>query len=616
MLPLEPRHWPVIAPPGGRVFIGSGAACPQALMRHMLQNKRALQDIELVQITTLGPTPWVERDALDTFRTNAFFLNPDLRGPVNEGEADYTPCFLSEIPSLFRRGVMPLDAALIMVSPPDDHGLCSLGVSVDVVRSAVQSARTIVAQINKRMPRTMGKCEVHVENIDFFLEADEELPEWRSEGEDEVTRKIARYVAQLVEDGATLQLGVGNVPDSVCQALRGHKHLGFHSELFSDGAMDLMKCGALDNSRKPINTGLSVASFARGSQALYDFVDGNYQMSFQPTDYTNNIAVIAQHPHMVSINSAVEVDVTGQAAADTVRGKFYSGVGGLIDFTRGAAMSNGGLPILALPSTAEGGVTSRIVSLLSDGAGVVCSRADVHFVVTEYGIATLRGRSIRERVLELIQVAHPKFREGLLRDARERKLIAPYERLIPRPTREIGGVEFQKVTLAGESYVLRPLHPSDERRLQEFFYSHTSDTIQRRYGYRVTSMSGVRAHELTGVNQERDLALGIFEMRGPMQRLHAIGRYFLEDDGESAECAFVVRESKRRHGMGRLLFARMVEIARRRGLTRLWAMVANDNKPMLNLFKTLPCVVKPMSDDPKNCQVTLLLDEIEETHSV
>lgn len=576
-------------------------------MRSMLKAKAHLRDIELVQITTLGPTPWVEKTAQAVFRTNAFFLNPDLREPVNAGEADYTPCFLSEIPALFRKGVMPLNAALITVSPPDAHGMCTLGVSVDVVQAAVQSARYVVAQINPRMPRTLGRTELHVDKIHYFIEAEEELPEWQAKGEDEATRKIASYVAQLVEDGATLQLGVGNVPDSICRALRNHKRLGLHSELFSDGVMELMRLGVLDNSRKPINTGLSVASFCRGSRALYDYVDRNYQLSFRPTDYTNNIAVIAQHPNMIAINSAVEVDLTGQAAADTVRGKFYSGIGGLIDFIRGAAMSDGGLPILALPSTAEDGQTSRIVANLSEGAGVVCSRADVHFVVTEYGIATLRGRSIRERVLELVQVAHPRFRESLLRNARERKLIAPYERLIPRPVKAIGGVEFERVNLGGEPYVLRPLHPSDGRRLQEFFYSHNADTIQRRYGYRVSSMSNLRAHELCGVDQERDLALGIFEMRGPRQRIHAIGRYFLDEPGESAECAFVVGESKRRLGMGRLLLERMLTIARKRGLKRLWAVVAVDNLAMLNLFKAYGGTVKKLPGDSKNSEVTLEL---------
>lgn len=610
MLLLKPQNWSKIAPPGGRLFLGSGAACPHALIREMLANQKRLRDIELVHITTLGPTPWVEPEARAVFRTNSFFLSGGVREAVNAGEADYTPCFLSEVPALFRKGVMPLDAALIMVSPPDARGLCTLGVSVDVIVAAIKAARTIVAQINPCMPRTHGKSELSIEQIDYCYEAEEALPEWLPRGDAATADKVAAYVAQLVDDGATLQLGIGNVPDRICRALRNHKHLGLHTELMGDGVRELMECGALDNSRKPINTGLSVASFCRGSRALYDFVDDNYQLSFRPTDYTNNIAVIAQHPNMVAINSAVEVDVTGQAAADTVEGKFYSGIGGLIDFTRGAAMSEGGLPILALPSTAKDGSVSRIVSDLSPGAGVVCSRADVHFVVTEYGIATLRGRSIRERVLELVQVAHPKFREALLRQARERKLIAAYETLVPHPVRAIEGVEIERLELGGKPFVLRPLHPSDERRLQEFFYSHDADTIQRRYGYEVASMTGSRAHELTGVDQERDLALGIFEVQGALQRIHAVGRYFLDPDGQSAECAFVVGERKRRIGMGRVLFERMIALARKRGLARLWAVVSSTNEPMLKLFEEYGSSIKRINDDPNSCEVTLLLDKV------
>ncbi len=395
---------------------------------------------------------------------------------------------------------------------------------------------------------------------------------------------IANYVAQLIEDGSTLQLGVGNIPDQVCRALSGHQHLGVHTEMFSDGVMHLMQSGVIDNSRKTDHRGHTVSSFCIGSRELYRFVDGNPHIHFLPTELTNNITNIARNSQMVAINSAVEVDLTGQVAADSIRGRFYSGIGGMVDFMRGAALSKGGLPIIALPSTAEDGKTSRIVARLSPGAGVVGSRADVHFVITEFGIATLRGRSIRERTLELIQVAHPKFRDELLHFAREQCFVPAYQKLVPRPTREIGGVEFERVRLANEEFVLRPLHPSDERRLQEFFYSHTPETVQKRYGYNITSMTRERAHELVSVNQDKDLALGIFEIKGPRQRIHAVGRYYLDQNEESAEIAFVVRETKRRHGMGGLLLGRMIEIARKRGLSQLWAFVSRSNDPMLRLF--------------------------------
>ncbi|MGE9294401.1 MAG: GNAT family N-acetyltransferase [Puniceicoccales bacterium] len=584
MKPLDLREWPKLVRPGSRVFIGSTAACPHALVESMLACRERLRDVELVHIFVLGGSPWADEKYRDTFKVNCFFLSTGTRESVNAGWSDYTPSFLSDVPALFKEAILPLDVALIQVSPPDEMGFCSLGVSVDVVAAAVQSARCVIAQVNPRMPRTLGESFLHVDEIDYCLEAEAELPEWHpSPGAGEASI-IADYVAQLIEDGSTLQLGVGNIPDQVCRALSGHKHLGVHTEMFSDGVMRLMQSGVIDNSRKTYNRGRTVSSFCIGSRELYDFVDGNPHIHFLPTELTNNITNIARNARMVAINSAVEVDLTGQVAADSIRGRFYSGIGGMVDFMRGAALSEGGLPIIALPSTAEDGMTSRIVPLLSPGAGVVGSRADVHFVITEYGIATLRGRSIRERALELIQIAHPKFRDDLLRFAREQCYVPPYQKLVPRPTREIGGVEFERLKLADEEYVLRPLHPSDERRLQEFFYSHTPETVQKRYGYNITSMTRERAHELVSVDQEKDLALGIFAVKGPRQRIHAVGRYYLDPDGESAEIAFVVGETKRRLGMGGVLLRRMIEIATKRGLNRLWAFVTRGNDPMIRLF--------------------------------
>ncbi|MEO0796147.1 MAG: GNAT family N-acetyltransferase [Verrucomicrobiota bacterium] len=584
MQPLSPTDWPQIALPGSRVFIGSGAACPHALVASLLAAQKTLADIELAHISTFGPTPWIEKAHRSTFKANAFFLGPGIREAVNAGHADYTPCFLSELPSLFLEGVIPLRAALVMVSPPDPQGYCSLGVSVDVVHAACRAAQVVVAQINPRLPRTFGQSFLHVSEIDYALEAAAELPEWHPNAEQEVSITIGEYLAQLVEDGATLQIGIGNVPDQAIRALKGHRHLGVHTEMFSDGVRELIEAGAIDNSAKQSNRGHTVTSFCVGSRKLYDFVNENPHIVFRPTEYTNNISEIARNNKVVAINTAMEVDLTGQVAA-SVGGQFYSGIGGLMDFTRGAVLSPQGLPIIALPSTALDGTRSRIVPFLDHGAGLVGSRADIHFVVTEYGIATLRGRTVRERALELIQVAHPDYREQLLQGARERKLIAPYEKLVPRPVKAIGGISFERIRIADNDYILRPLHPSDERHLQEFFYSHSPDTIHQRYGYSIQRMSRERASELVGVDQQKNLALGIFERRGPRQRLRAVGRYFLDDDAPAAEVAFVVDESMRRQGLGNLLLTRMMEIAQRRELQYLWALVSADNLPMLRLFE-------------------------------
>lgn len=608
MKPLEARDWPRLVRPGSRVFIGSSAACPRKLVDAMLAAHEQLKDVELVHILILGETPWAQERYRDTFKTNSFFLSEGVRESVNAGWNDYTPCLLGDIPSLFQEAIVPLDVALVQVAPPDELGFCSLGVSVDVIPSAVKAARCVIAQINPRMPRTMGESFLHVDEIDYCLEAEDELPEWQPCGDIAKAETIARYVAQLIEDGSTLQLGVGNIPDMVCRALSGHHHLGVHTEMFSDGVMQLMRSGVIDNSRKNFNRGRTVASFCVGSRELYDFVDDNPHVVFLPTQLTNNIVNIARNDHMVAINSAVEVDLTGQVAADSIGGRFYSGIGGLVDFMRGASRSKGGLPIIAMPSTAMDGKVSRICPRLSPDAGVVGSRADVHFVITEYGIATLRGRSIRERALELIQVAHPAFRDDLLRFAREKRYVPPYQNLVPRPAREIGGVEFERVTCGNVECVLRPLHPSDERRLQEFFYSHTPETVQKRYGYNVTSMTRERAHELVSVNQEKDLALGILEVKGPRQHIQAVGRYFLDEDGESAEVAFVVRETLRRQGIGSLLLERMMTVAHKRGLTSLWAIVSRNNEPMLRLFyKHGGC--KDSNGEPEEVRIVFNLAE-------
>ncbi|MGF1485436.1 MAG: GNAT family N-acetyltransferase [Opitutales bacterium] len=596
MQPLNPSDWPELVPPGARVFIGSNAACPHALVDSLLACPDALRDLEIVHILTLGDTPWADPKYRGQLRINAFFLGPATRESVNEGHHDYTPCFLSEVPKLFSDRILPLDVALIQVTPPDALGYCSFGLSVDVVAAACRCANRVIAQINPRMPRTLGDAFIHISEIDVCLEAAEPLPELPPAPTDPVLESIGEYAARLIEDGATLQLGIGRVPQAICRALHSHRHLGLHTEMFSDGMADLICAGVIDNSKKTFHAGESLTSFCMGSQETYQFVGNNPHIAFHPTEYVNNPFNVARNRHFVSINSAVQIDVTGQVAADSIGNRFYSGIGGHVDFLRGASLSEGGLPVIAIPSTACNGTVSRISACLTEGAGVVTTRADAHFVISEYGIATLRGRSIRERTLELVQIAHPDFREELLRQARARRLIPAYVSLNPRPATSIEGVEFQRVQLKDGDYVLRPLHPSDERRLQEFFYSHTRETIQQRYGYRINRMTRERASELVSVDQTRDLALGVFAWQGPRQRIHAVGRYYLDPEGTSAEMAFVVREEKRRHGLGSLLLTRMLDIAAQRKLHSLWAYVASGNTPMIRLFERHGCKHLPSDE--------------------
>ncbi|MDH4123804.1 MAG: 4-hydroxybutyrate coenzyme A transferase, partial [Thermoplasmata archaeon] len=409
--------------PGDKIFIGSGAAEPQVLVKALVDRSHSLADTKIFHIMTLGVAPYTEPKFTDQFRHNAFFIGANTRDAVAEGRADFTPIFLSEIPALFRTGRIPIDVALIQVTEPDAHGYCSYGVSVDIVKSAAESADFVIAEVNRSAPRTMGDSFIHVNEIDLMVPSDELLLYYSAEEPSDIAVKIGRNISKLIEDGSTLQMGIGGVPDAVLKYLTDRKDLGIHTEMFSDGIIDLVRRGVITNRKKTLHRGKIIASFCMGSQELYDFVDNNPLIEFHPTEYTNDPFIIAQNEKMVAINAAIEVDLTGQVCSDSLGPLFYSGIGGQVDFIRGAARSKGGRPIIALPSTAKDGQISRIVSTLKPGAGVVTSRGDVHYVVTEWGTAYLHGKSIRERALALISIAHPKFRADLLKAAKDRRLV-------------------------------------------------------------------------------------------------------------------------------------------------------------------------------------------------
>jgi acyl-CoA hydrolase len=395
----------------------------------------SLMDTEIVHILTLGHAPYSEARFEKQFHHNAFFIGANVREAVNACRADYTPIFLSELPALFRSGQLPLDVALIMVSPPDAHGYCSLGVSVDVVKAAVENAGFVIAEVNCRMPRTLGDSFLHVSRIDAFVESDSPLLELPPPKQTDVTRRIGQHVADLIENGSTLQMGIGAIPDAVLACLTDKEDLGVHTEMFSDGILPLVDAGVVTGRAKTLYPGKIISSFCMGTRTLYDFVDNNPAIEFHPTEVVNDPFVIAQNDKMVAINAAIEVDLTGQVCADSIGERFYSGIGGQVDFLRGAARSRGGKPIIALPSTAtlcDGALISRIVSNLKPGAGVVTSRGDVHYVVTEWGVASLHGKSIRERARALIAIAHPDFREALQAAAQERHLIPVERDIVPR----------------------------------------------------------------------------------------------------------------------------------------------------------------------------------------
>ncbi len=377
-----------------------------------------LRDVEIVQVLTKGKSDYVKPEMQGHIRVNTLFISDDVRDAVQDGRADFTPVFLSEIPKLYRTE-LPIDVALIQVSPPDEHGFCSFGVEVGVTKTAAEVAPIVIAEVNPRMPRTLGDSFIHLSKLTHIVEVDYPLPETRMGEPSPIQQAIGQHIAGLIEDGSTLQTGIGGIPDAVLQYLDSKKNLGIHTELFSDGVIDLVNRGIINNEAKTLHPGKMIAGFVLGTQRLYEFIHDNPIVELHPTEYVNDPFRIAQNDRMVSINSAMEIDLTGQVCSDSIGHKFYSGVGGQLDFVRGAARSKRGKPIIALPSTAKNNTISKIVWQLRPGAGVVTTRNDVHYVVTEYGVAYLHGKRISERVRALIAIAHPAFREELEAKARE-----------------------------------------------------------------------------------------------------------------------------------------------------------------------------------------------------
>jgi acyl-CoA hydrolase len=413
--------------PGDRVFIHGGAATPHFMLDKLVQRASELWDVELVSISMQGEAPVADEKYKQSFRINSLFVSQNIREAVNDGRGDYVPVFLSEIPALFKRGILPLDVAIVHVSLPDKHGYCSLGVSVDCALAAIKSANYVIAQVNPRMPRTHGDGIVKIDSFNAVVHVSQELPEVYQANIPPVARRIGEYCASLVEDGATIQTGIGSIPDAVLASLANHKRLGVHTETFSDGILPLVEKGVITNEFKKKHRGKIVTSFLLGSRKLYDFVDDNPAVAVLAIDYVNDTAVIRTNPKVTAINSAIEVDTTGQVCADSIGTYHFSGVGGQMDFMRGAALSEGGKPIIALPSSTSMGI-SRIVSSLKTGAGVVTTRAHAHYIVTEYGIAYLYGKNLRQRAKALIEIAHPNHREELERAAFERFKSYQFER--------------------------------------------------------------------------------------------------------------------------------------------------------------------------------------------
>ncbi len=587
---------------GDKIFIGTGCGEPQylvqALVNFISANPKAFFGIELLHVWTVGAAPYMDDKFRDNFRIDSFFISEGTRNAINRGAADYTPISLSAVPGLFRREIIPIDIALIQTSPPDKHGYMSLGISVDIVKAATQKASLIVAQINTHMPRTQGDGFINIKDIDFIIPHDEPLLEYTVEDPGDIINAIGRYVARIIEDESTLQVGYGIIPNAAVSYLGEKKHLGVHTELLSDGIIDLMQKGVVDNTKKSIDVGKTVASYCMGRKETYEFLDENPTVLFKTIDYVNNPLIIAKNKLMTAINSAMEIDLTGQATAESLAGKFYFGIGGQADFMRGAALAQGGKSILALPSTAINDTISRIVPTLREGTGVTFTRGDVHYVVTEYGIAYLHGKNIRERAMDLIAIAHPKFRPWLIEEAKKLLLIYKDQAFVPG----VNGVypvalETFRTTRSGLHLLLRPVKIGDEPLMKDFFYALSNDSMYRRFMSVRMDMPHKRLQEFGLVDYaNRMMILAIVE-GDSKENIAAIGQYEINEKMHTAEVALVVKDVYQNMGVGHDLLSYLTRLARRRGLLGFTAEVLVENKPMINLFKNMGFDTEKRSED-------------------
>jgi len=582
---------------GNSIFIGTGCGQPQHLVDALVKHSAHIYDAHIVHLLTMGRAPYADEKFREKFKMNTFFIADNVRHSLSRGIGDYTPIFLSDIPIEFEAGRIPIDVALISVTPPDANGLCSLGVSVDIVKSAVANARYTIAQVNKCVPRTFGDSFIHVNDIEMLVPFDEELIEIPISEPDETLRRIGQNIARLVEDGSTVECGIGHIPQALAEFLKDKRNLGVHTEMFSDWIIDLIECGAITCSKKTLNRGKIVASFCMGSRRLYDYIDNNPFFEFYPTEYVNNPAIISQHEKMIGINVGLEIDLTGQVCSDSLGYQFYSGIGGQVDFVRGAAKSRGGKAIIAMPSTAKDGRVSRIVPHLTEGAGVVTTRGDVHYVVTEYGTVYLHGKSIRERVLELINIAHPKFRLQLIKAAKTQKYV--YADQIELDTERITypeELEHYDTLHDGTEIFFRPVKPTDELALSEMLYSLSPSSIRTRYMAQTVTFPHQDVQQLTNIDYTQNISIVGTVPGVSGEQVVAIAQYFLDPKTQAAEVAFIVQDEWQKRGMGTFLLDYLTQIAKKRGVKKFYAKVLATNKPMLAIFHNSGYKVKTEFD--------------------
>jgi acyl-CoA hydrolase/GNAT superfamily N-acetyltransferase len=581
--------------PGNRIFIDSGCAEPIDLTKKLIEFGLKLPDVEILHFLSLSDLDYYETAGgiEDLFRHNAFFIGKSLRKYIKAGQADYTPMLLSEIPRLFTSGRIHLDTALLQVSPPDKYGFCSYGINVDIAKPIAESSELVVVEINPNMPRTLGDSFIHMDDIDAFIVSDHEVIEYNYGEPDEAAKKIAKFVSSLIEDESTIQMGIGVIPNAVTTELKEKKDLGVHSEVFSDGIVDLVEEGVVTCKKKTLHKNKIICSFVMGSKKVYDFVDDNPMVEFHPCDYTNDPYIISQNKKQVAINAALSVDLTGQVNSDSLGYRFYSGIGGQVDFVRGAGRSTDGKPIMALPSTAtlkDGTVVSRIVPFLQPGSGVVITRGDIHYVVSEWGIAYLYGKSIRERVLEMINIAHPDFREELLEHAKKWKYIYSDQKLPISIDGRISVYPEKYETLLhlkdGRTLKIRPVKSTDERMIQELHYSLDERDRYLRFFTPMKDFRHRRIQPMVNIDYSTDMILVGVHTENGEEKIVAMGAFFKAYQPSVGELAFVVDENWRGLGITKFLLNLLVKIGKELNYKTFGGSIMLENKPMLHIINS------------------------------
>ena len=590
---------------GQRVFIGTGCGAPQELIAAMTGRSRAVTNVEIIQLITKGDAPYADKKMSDSFAINAFFISSNIRDVIQDGFGDYTPILLSDVPKLFDSGSLPIDIALIQVTPPNDRGRVSLGISVDIVRSAIENASLVIAEVNPNMPWTHGDTLVDVADLDILVPVDRPILERQVDPPNEISRKIAQTAAALIPNGATIELGLGRVPgygripQVVMEFLLDRKDIGFHTEMISDTIIPLIESGAVTGAMKSIDRGKITASFCMGTKKLYDYINDNPLFSFRPTEYINDANVIGKHKRMIAVNMALEIDLTGQVCSDSVGGRFYSGIGGQIDFNRGAARSESGRAIITLPSLNKEGDASRIVCTLQPGSGVVINRASVHYVVTEYGVAYLHGKSIQERVMALISIAHPEFREQLFREAVAAKYLRPdlarFGNRFMVPVEE--SIRATYLLEDGTEIDFRSIKPTDEPHMRDLVYNLSQETIYYRFMSRQQRFTPRQIQDFVYIDHRRDVAVVGTVPEAHGEQIIAVGTYYLNEKSNMAEVAFVVRDGWQNKGMGTFLFQHLIKIAKRNGIAGFTAEVLRENERMQKVFNHSGLKVKSQLEE-------------------